>query len=207
MLSYCGNRLYRHSRREQHGSAMVMTLFILAILTMVGLLAARSTTTEVQMAANELRHRQAFYAAEGVAELVSEVLEQNIACPGGFTENTERGGLVQVDTPDFWKNQPVSTWLPSDESDSASFRDMRIPVGTNENAPHADVFIGGEPTTAAGNALQSASGYDGIGRSAASHGTHILYDQIIRHHGHLQTEAAVRIRWRHVVGMEEPCTP
>ena len=71
----------------QCGSAMVMTLFILSILTMVGLLAAKSSTTEIRMAANEMHRKQAFYAAEGVAELVSEIIEENIAYPNGFTEN------------------------------------------------------------------------------------------------------------------------
>lgn len=193
--------------QAQSGSAMVMILFILAILTMVGLLAIKSTTMELQMAANQLRHREAFYAAEGVAELVSEILEQNVACPQGFGQTSLFDGLVQVDTPDFWKNDPVSTWLPEDGVGSASLRDMRIPAGTDGSEPHSNVFIGGAPAISAGNALQTAAGYDGIGRSAASHGTHIIYDQIIRHTGRFETEAVLKIRWRHVVGTEGPCNP
>ena len=193
--------------QAQRGSAMVMALFILAILTLVGMLAARSTTVEVQMAANELHHREAFYAVEGVAEMVAELLEQNIACPNGFADTAVRGGLVQVDTPDFWKNGPVATWLPENGLDSASARDMRIPSGTEDSEPHTNVFIGGMPVISPGNAQQTAAGYDGIGRSAASHGTHIIYDQIFRHSGPLDTEAVLRIQWRHVVGTEGPCNP
>lgn len=195
-------------RRSRQGSAMVMILFILAILTLVGLLVIKSTTMELKMAANQWRHREAFYAAEGVAELVSEILEQNIACPEGFSDTGRFGEIVQVTTPDFWKNEPVSTWLDEDNIEAeASLRDLRIPAATEDDEPHCDVFIGGAPAISAGNALQTAAGYDGIGRSAAEHGTHLIYDQIIRHAGRFQTEAVLRIRWRHVVGTEGPCNP
>jgi len=195
-------------KQGQHGSAMVLALFILSILTVVGLLAARTTTTEVQMATNEMRHRQTFYTAEGVAELVSEILEQNIACPNGFVENSERGGLVQVETPDFWKNKPDPGQMTAEDNhNNPPARDMRIPIGTNDSEPHTNVFIGGAPELSIGNALQTAAGYGGTGRSAAKHGAHIVYDQIIQHRGHFNAEAIVKIQWRHVIGTEGTCSP
>jgi len=201
------NRQPYHAK-NQCGSAMVMTLFILAILTMVGLLATKSTTTEMRMAANEVRHKQAFYSAEGVAELISEIIEQNIACPNGFTENKLRGGLVQIDTPDFWKNEPAPGELPADgDGEGPPVRDMRIPMGNPDNEPHANVLIGGTRVASRGSALQTAAGYEGLGRSLANYGTNIIYDQIIQHKGSFNTEAIVKIQWRHVVGSEGICHP
>jgi hypothetical protein len=193
---------------DQYGSAMVMTLFILSILTMVGLLAAKSSTTEIRMAANEMHRKQAFYAAEGVAELVSEIIEQNIACPNGFTENRQRGGLVQVATPDFWKNGPQPGKLPTDSDENGMpVRDMRIPIGNQDDAPHANVLISGTRAFSRGSALHTAAGYQGTGRSLANLGAHIVYDQTVQHTGHFNTEAIVKIQWRHAVGSEGICNP
>ena len=185
-----------------------MTLFILAILTMVGLLAARSTTTEMRMAANMMHRKQAFYTAEGVTELVSEIIEQNIACPDGFTENKQRGGVVEVITPDFWKNERKPGQLPADsDEEGLPLRDMRIPIGTPDNEPHTNVLISGTRAVSRGSALQTANGYEGIGRSLANYGTHIIYDEIVQHLGPFNTEAIVKIQWRHVIGAEVTCHP
>lgn len=193
---------------NQSGSAMLMALYILAILTLVGLLSAKSTTTELHMATNEMRQKQAFYAAEGVSELISEIIEQNIACPNGFTENRLRGGLVQVHTPAFWKNEPQPGKLPSDGGgEDPPVRDMRIPIGDQDNEPHTNVLIHGTRAVSKGNALQSAAGYEGIGRSLANCGTHIIYDQIAQHKTGFNTEAIVKIQWRHVIGSEGICHP
>ena len=200
--------LKHHHLRSQRGSAMVLTLFILSILTMVGLLAAQSSTTEMRMAINEMHRKLAFYTAEGVTELVSEMIEQNIACPNGFTENSQRGGLVAVATPDFWKNGPITGRLPADSGeDGFPVRDMRIPVGIRDSEPHANVLIGGSRAFSRGSALHAAAGYEGIGRSLANLGAHIVYDQVVQHTGPFNTEAIVKIQWRHAVGSEGICSP
>ena len=201
------NRHPYHAK-NQHGSAIVMALFILAILTMVGLLAAKSTTTEIRMAANELHRKQAFYAAEGVTELVSEIIEQNVACPDGFTVNQQRGGLVQVSTPDFWKNAPRPGTLPSDgNGEDPPVRDMRIPIGHQDDQPHTNVLVGGSRVVSIGNALQTANGYSGTGRSLANYGANIVFDQVVQYKGRFNTEAVVSIQWRHVIGSEGACRP
>ena len=201
-------RIKQYRQTSQTGSAMVLTLFILSLLTMVGLLAARSSTTEMRMAANQMHRKQAFYAAEGVAELVSEIIEQNIACPNGFTENSQRGGLVAVATPDFWKNEPLTGRLPADAGeDGFPVRDMRIPVGNRDHEPHANVLISGVRAFSRGNALPTAAGYQGTGRSLANLGVQIVYEQIVQHTGHFNTEAIVKVQWRHAVGSEGICNP
>ncbi len=71
-----------HHMNNQNGSAMVIALIIMALLTIIGHLATRSTSLEVQVATNDLRHKQAFYTADGISEMAAELLEQ-IAAEGG----------------------------------------------------------------------------------------------------------------------------
>ena len=116
---------------KQNGSAMVIALIIMALLTIIGHLATRSTTLELQTATNDLRHKQAFYTADGTTELAAELLEQNIACSRGFYEDAQRGGLIDVLVIDFWKNDLDPTRVPSDAD-----RDIRIPIGNDDTQPH-----------------------------------------------------------------------
>lgn len=54
--------------KNEHGSMMVVALMILAILTIIGISATRTSTTEVQISTNALEHNITFYAAEaGIA--------------------------------------------------------------------------------------------------------------------------------------------
>jgi len=199
---------HKSSTDSQGGSAIILTLLILSILTMVGLLAARSTTTEVRMATNDMRHKLAFYTAEGVAELVSEVLEKTLACPGESGAGFGQGGLVYAETDDFWKNKRDTDRLPTDDNGSgAPVRDLRVPADGSDEEPHTNVVIGGATKLSVGNSLQTAAGYEGNGRSLAGSGAHIVYDEIIQHVGHFNTEARIKIQWRHVIGREERCSP
>jgi hypothetical protein len=79
----------RHSHisvlADETGALSVIVIMILALLTIVGLATINTTTTEVQIAANEQFHKTAFYAAEGGAASGIEIVEQNICCPAGFT--------------------------------------------------------------------------------------------------------------------------
>ena len=80
-------------------------------------------------------------------------------------------------------------------------------LGTPDNEPHTNVLISGTRAVSRGSALQTANGYEGIGRSLANYGTHIIYDEIVQHLGPLNTEAIVKIQWRHVIGAEGTCHP
>ncbi len=187
---------------NQSGSAMVVAVIILALLTIIGHLATRSTSLEVKIASNDMRYKQAFYTADGMTELGSELLEQNIACSQGFTANPQRGGLIDVQTIDFWKNDLDPDRIPSDAD-----RDIRIPISNDDTQPHTNIVIGGVPAFGTGSALQVAAGYEGKGKSTAGGGAYLIFDQIAQHRGNFNTESIVRIQWRHVIGTEGICDP
>ena len=71
--------------RDETGAITVIVIMVLTLLTIVGLATINTTTTEVQIAANEQFHKTAFYAAEGGAASGIEIVEQSICCAGGFT--------------------------------------------------------------------------------------------------------------------------
>jgi len=201
-----GSAPINHDTR-QDGSALVLSLLILSVLTMVGLLAARTTTTEVRMATHDMRHKLAFYTAEGVAELVSEVLEQRLACPDGPAAGIGSSGLVQAETDDFWRNKRDAGRLPTDDNGSGTpVRDLRVPAGGSDEEPHTNIVVGGTTKLSVGNGLQTASGYEGNGRSLAVSGAQIVYDEIIQHVGPFNSEALIKIQWRHVIGREGRCS-
>ncbi len=49
---------------NEDGSVMVLALIIMVLLTLMGMAATTTSTIEVQIAANENYHKQAFYSAE-----------------------------------------------------------------------------------------------------------------------------------------------
>ena len=70
---------------NETGALSIIVIMILVLLTIVGFATMNTTTTEVQIAANEQFHKTAFYAAEGGAFSGIEIVEQNICCGEGFT--------------------------------------------------------------------------------------------------------------------------
>ena len=195
----------RHPIDNQNGSAMVIALIIMALLTIIGHLATRSTRLELQTATNDLRHKQAFYTADGISEMAAELLEQNVACSTGFT-TLQRGGLIEVMVDDFWKNNLVANRLPSD-----AVRDVRIPLlppnGPDDTQPHTNIVYGGSTGFGTGSALQIAAGYEGKGKSIAGGGAFMVFEQSVQHQGNFNAEACVQTQWRHVIGEEGICDP
>jgi hypothetical protein len=181
---------------NQSGSAIVIALLILAVTIIIGTTAITTSNTELQIATQDARHKIAFYAADGGSEVGAEIVEQNIACPGGFSISTI-GGL-EVDNALLWMNASASK--PSDTN-----RDFYFPSGYAAGEPHTNLTVGGGTTLAAGGAIQMAAGYEGKGKGAPSGGAHIVYDIYSAHTGHFNSKALVLLQWRHVIGQEGAC--
>jgi hypothetical protein len=49
---------------EEHGSVTVIALMILVVLTLLGIMATRTATTDIRIAANEIIYKKNFYIAE-----------------------------------------------------------------------------------------------------------------------------------------------
>lgn len=181
---------------NQRGAAIVLVLIMLAAVIIIGVASISTSTIELQSATQDVRHKIAFYAADGGTEFGAEVLEQNIACPGGFSISTV--GDIDVDNTGLWMN--ASATKPSDAN-----RDFYYPSGYSAGEPHTNLTVGGVTTLAAGGAIQMAAGYEGKGKGAPSGGAHILYDIYAEHLGSFNSKALVLLQWRHVIGQEGTC--
>jgi len=50
---------------RERGSVTVIALMILVVLTLLGIMASRTSTTDIQIAGNEIPYKQNFFIAEG----------------------------------------------------------------------------------------------------------------------------------------------
>jgi hypothetical protein len=143
--------------------------------------------------------------------LSSELLEQNIACPTGFSAgNLTRGGLIQVVNRGFWRNMAVPATTPSNVNRDFFFSpDPTVLLPTNFAGPDPviNVRVAGNTQFSTGSALQVAAGYEGKGKSTAAGGAFLVYDQYTQHIGRFRTQSIVRVQWRHVIGTEGTCNP
>jgi hypothetical protein len=197
--------------QNENGSAITVALIILVLLTIIGHIATRSTTTEVQIAANDTRFKETFYIADGSVELSSELLEQNISCPTGFN-NALRGNFIRVEPAalDFWTNDDDEATTPRDNNRDFYFAadpGVLLPLNAAGPLPRINVKLGGNTQFSTGSALQVAAGYEGKGKATAGGGAYLVYDQATQHIGRFNTESIVRIQWRHVIGTEGNCNP
>jgi len=189
----------------ENGSITVLALIMLALLTLLGISATMTSSIEVQVAGNDDRHKMALYEADGGTEVGFEMLEQNIACPVGFSTFNEGVGYldissgVRVFTKDFWlqESEPTSDY-PSD-----SERDIRI--YSTDTGPHTNLSIFGATQLSTGSAIQMSAGYEGKGKGASAGGAYIVYTVYSKHTGIDNSQAEIMSQWRHLVGQEGAC--
>jgi hypothetical protein len=70
-------RPYPHSP-SHHGFALIVAMVMLLILTMVAVIAMRSTTLDLKMSANTTLAQRAFQASDGTRDSVSPVLASHV---------------------------------------------------------------------------------------------------------------------------------
>jgi hypothetical protein len=198
---------------NERGSLLVIAMIILMLLTLIGIAITTTASLELQIAANDRLHKTAFYVADGGNEIGAEVLEQNLGCPGGFTDTLGGGqrnvGVVRVTDLTLWENleadvKDTSTgdWiLPSDTD-----RHLFFPESYGSpSIPHTNLKVGGDTKLSTGNAIQMVSGYEGKGKGAAAGGAYILYDMLSQHLGVANSQSIIHVQWRHIIGMEGGC--
>jgi len=182
------------------GLVTVAALLFLIILTIVGTSAISTSNMEVQIATNDEIHKMTFYAADGGADLGTELVELNVACPTGFANDNLAIDTINVIDKDFWMQQPDENDvvpLPSDTE-----RDVLI----EDNAGnHTNLSIAGRTGFGVGAAIEMAAAYEGKGKAAASGGVTLDYRIYSQHLGYANSESLVALHWQHVVGSEGAC--
>lgn len=90
-----------HIHINQRGSALLIAMLILSVLTIIGLAVTRTSNIELQIVGNDRLQKKVFYEAESGAQIGWELIEQNLSCPNGFS------------------TEPMNIW-PSDPTDSTA---------------------------------------------------------------------------------------
>jgi len=189
---------------HQDGLVTVAALFFLIILTIMGTSAISTSNMEVQIATNDEIHKITFYAADGGAELGTELAELNVACPAGFaSDNLVIGDITIIDR-DFWmqNGKPVDGANNVVPYPSDTERDIRI---DDDAGNHTNLSIYGQTAFGVGGAIEMAAAYEGKGKAAASGGVTLDYQIYSQHLGYANSESIVALHWQHVVGSEGTC--
>ncbi|MBW1931981.1 MAG: hypothetical protein JRI67_03015 [Deltaproteobacteria bacterium] len=182
-----------YTRSNEKGSALVLSVLILLLLTIIGIAATNTSTIEILISGNDKVHKMAFHQAEGGTEVGIELLEQNISLAGFTSTELANLGDVNATTPNLYLN--ITPGMPPSDTN----RDAYLPRSYGVNGPHTNLRIGGNPELSTGGAIQMAAGYEGIGKSSAGGGSCVVYDIWSQHIGRANSEAIILLQWRHVM--------
>jgi hypothetical protein len=200
-----GDSSHFHSPIDNNrGSALVVALLMLVVLTLIGISATTTTTFELQIAGNDRLYKQAFYAADGATEMGGELIEQNIEdrdwdfgaddVTAVSPSNPLARGNVRLESPNPYMNREPMDGIPSDIN-----RDAVYPRTAINSEPHTNIKAVGNTTLSTGSAVQLIAGYEGKGKGAAGGGAWITYDVRAERRDVRDTDVRILLGWRHVL--------
>lgn len=187
-----GNKL---ATGNQNGSALVLVMAVLLAVTALSIMAVRTGSTELDVAANDKFHKVVFFAADGANEMTTELIEQNIEVRGFGTATWGDSGEVAILNGDFYANAE-DTMIPANNIPSETNRDIEVP-DMGDSSVYLRVY--GNSALSTGSALQIAAGYEGIGKSVAGGGARIVYEIRSLATGPASSRARIWLRWRHLL--------
>jgi hypothetical protein len=152
---------FAHSKHEE-GSVLIVALFILVILTLLGIMATTTTETEIQIAGNEKFHKIAFQNADSGVFSTPKVIS------GAFDGGADPAwaGVTYLGAGDTFYREIMGF----DAYDP--FPDIRFTLGGHN--VDVDVNRTGQVIIAGGSA-EFSSGSEGVGTGSAG-GVGILYE-------------------------------
>lgn len=192
--------------RNNQGSALVVALLMLVVLTLLGIAATSTSTVELQISGNDKLYKRSFFSADGGTAAGSELIEQNIE-ERDWTDYSTRGNIGIIEG-DLYLNRDTDVGIdpiPSDTNQDAIIPLSAIvdpnasPFVLDASVPHTNLKIVGNSTLSTGSAVQLAAGYEGKGKGAGGGGAWIIFDVRAQHRDVRDTSVMVRLGWRHVM--------
>ena len=185
-------RYILHIGNNEEGSALIISVLILLLLTVIGIAATNTSTIEVLISGNDKVHKMAFHEADGGTEVGIELVEQNIYMAGFSAADLASLGDINATSASLYLN--TASGMPSDNN-----RDAYFPRNYGGNGPHTNLRVGGNPELSTGSAIQMAAGYEGIGKGVGGGGGRIVYDIWSQHIGVANSEDMILLQWMHVM--------
>ncbi len=112
-----------HPLKPQQGFALIVALVLLLVMTMVAVVAMRSTTLDLKMTTNTALNRRAFQASEGVRMMIGAILDSHTYYQGAWPAALVAGGMSSAayGVPDLDKYAPFIKVMDTN-ADKAPFR-------------------------------------------------------------------------------------
>lgn len=171
---------FQRNTESENGSALVIAMIVLAILTAAGIAGLEVADLNIFMSANDRDSKNAFFHADSGVNVGHEYIEIAIdqvnATFYGSDANTWKDVAVSAfNASDY----PLSFYV--DGAKGTYVRSGRLDSGPLE-----------------GSAMQIGAGYEGVGKGAAHGGSFVNY--LVRAHreGDRNSRAEVDLGWRHV---------
>ena len=145
---------YIVSDERQRGAVLLVTMMILLILTVMGIAAISTTTTEIRIAGNAKLQNTVFYGADGGGRIAIPILKSSLdnrVVPAGPVLDSNLINEIEGITPnDGATDDPVNS------------PDIQMVVGGVTVGVDID-RLESHGAFSAGGAIEFASGYEGIG--------------------------------------------
>lgn len=178
----------RRSRASgQRGFALVTSLVLLLVLTLVGVFSMQGANMEYRMAANATFRDRAFQSSETGRRAMNGLVDKHVFERGWPNSITIPSGLSVLDkdtdgAPDtlFLGNAGSEDLL----NDTTLIDDARLRIDGNADGDHLDAgdvdaaiqVFRTQVVTPPGAGMQMVSGYEGLGKAAAAGGTHLYFE-------------------------------
>ena len=189
--------MYSHENtemRERHsGSALVISLIVLAILAALGIASLDVADINLFISANDRDTKDAFFHADSGANIGHEFLEEAHFSSSNSTFY-ETDANIWMDNSTCLGTPALPTW-----GDCRNCTDPEFLSFYNSGEEGTYVRAGTlRSGLLEGSAAQIGAGYEGIGKSAAHGGTYTDYLIRSRRYGKRDSLAEVDLGWRHV---------
>ncbi len=183
-------------QNTEQGSALVIALVVLLVLTALGLMVVDVNDINIMIAANDRDTKNALIHADAGANTGHEILEADLENNRPLSLCNEYVTSCASGTCDAqcWANTTIASF---NSSDNASWP---IALYTDTNGTTGIFVRAGQLSQGlvVGGAIQMGAGYEGVGKSAAKGGSFVLY--LVRSHAERerQSRAEIDLGWRHV---------
>ena len=200
---------------RQHGVALIVALILLMVLTMVAVIAMRTTTLDLKITTNQTLMMRTFQVSEAARLSIHDVIDGHtfhrgwpVAVGGDVPASSGfviPNGILVLDDgglPELYLNNNADPWDLTNAAIDLQLRLDREGDGAFDSPLDmaADLFISRVASAAApGSDTRQASGYEGLGAGAAGAGALIFYRFISRAAGAGSSRALTEAHYRYVI--------